>query len=501
MRFRHFPLRKPSIAVLLLCLAARPAAAHVGSPDVYYEGDAGPYHLFVTVRMPQVIPGVADIEVRGESGNMRSIEVVPMRLTGPGSKLPPAPDIAQASKDDPEFFTGSLWLMEPGALQVRITADGPKGKGELAVPVASYAQSTLPMERSLSGLLVFFMLLLTVGAISIVSSGVRDSDLAAGQSPGPANLRRSHIATAVTVVVVLGLLWVGRSWWRVEDRNSHQQISLYTPPKAQTTLEGRSKLVIQATDDDPRWARQVSMDRVIPDHNHLMHLFLISPDMGRMYHLHPDLSGGAFAQDLPAMPAGHYQVFADIVDERGFPWTLVGSANLPEITGKPMAGDDSAYSGPSLVVGAADRTVAKVPDGTLIEWERPNGPLRSGQAMEFTFEVKDENGEPVTDLQPYMGMAGHAEFVRSDFSVFAHVHPSGSVPMASLELAQQGLGGESGMPGMAMTGMTTVADPTAPIPPVVKFPYGFPRPGDYRIFVQVKRAGRVETTVFDTHVD
>ncbi len=63
------------------------------------------------------------------------------------------------------------------------------------------------------------------------------------------------------------------------------------------------------------------MGEVIPDHNHLMHLFLIElPGMNRMWHLHPTLlEGGAFADDLPEMPAGHYQVFADVVDARGFP--------------------------------------------------------------------------------------------------------------------------------------------------------------------------------------
>jgi hypothetical protein len=37
-------------------------------------------------------------------------------------------------------------------------------------------------------------------------------------------------------------------------------------------------------------------------------------------------------------------------------------------------------------------------------------------------------------------------------------------------------------------------------PSTVTFPYGFPEPGDYRIFVQVKRAGRVITGVFDATV-
>jgi len=39
-------------------------SAHVGSPDVWYEGSAGPYHVVVYVRLPGVIPGIADINVQ-----------------------------------------------------------------------------------------------------------------------------------------------------------------------------------------------------------------------------------------------------------------------------------------------------------------------------------------------------------------------------------------------------------------------------------------------------
>ncbi len=100
-----------------------------------------------------------------------------------------------------------------------------------------------------------------------------------------------------------------------------------------------------------------------------------------------------------------------------------------------------------------------------------------------------------------MGMAGHAEFVRSDLSVFAHVHPDGSVPMAAVELADATLPGKSQnvaaansteMAGMSMPGMSTSL-----LGPEVAFPYGFPKAGVYRIFVQVKYNGHIETGVFD----
>jgi hypothetical protein len=197
-------------------------------------------------------------------------------------------------------------------------------------------------------------------------------------------------------------------------------------------------------------------------------------------------------------------MYADVVDPRGYPWTLVGSIDLPEIAGQPMAGDDSAWSGGPLVTPTADSVNVAIPDGGHIVWQRPAGPLKANVPLEFRFNVQDKNGQPAIDMEPYMGMAGHAEFVRSDLSVFAHVHPAGSVSMAALELAENGTanvaGAGSSPMAMAMDMSMPMAAESGPVSPEVRFPYGFPRAGEYRIFVQIKRSGRVETGVFDAHV-
>jgi hypothetical protein len=486
-------LRVVGVLTLLLS-AALTVCAHVGSPDVYFEGDAGPYHLFVTVRAPQVIPGVAEIRVRSASGDVRSMQFVSMRLSGPGSNLPPTPDLAQQSKEDPQFFTGSLWLMESGALRVRIRVDGAKGKGEVSIPVPSFAQRTLTMDKPLKGILGLLMVFLAAGIVFIAGAAVREGNLAPGETPAPGKIRRAKLVMAITAVVVVGVLYLGRAWWGAEAGNYERGVNFFKPPSAETTLESGNRLVIRARGHDKEWPKEVKMEEVIPDHNHLMHLFLIRvPGMDRLLHLHPErIEGGAFAEELPTI-SGRYQVFADVVDKAGFPWTLVGDVNLPQIDGKPLTGDDSSWSGAPLTKPAGEASTFLLPDGGHMTWERASGPLKANTAMNFTFRVQTKEGKPAQDLEPYMGMAGHAEFVRSDMSAFAHVHPAGSVAMAALQLAQAGvLEGPPAMPG----GMAMGAQPSE-----VSFPYGFPRPGDYRIFVQIKRAGHVETGVFDARVE
>jgi hypothetical protein len=493
---------------------ALPASPHVGSPDVFVEGNAGAYKLFVTVRVPQVIPGIAEIEIRSESNNVSEIRIAPMQLTGPGSQYAPAPESAERSKDDPQFFRGTLWLMEFGSLQVRIEAEGASGKGLLAVPIPAVAQRTLSMERSLGLLLLALMIILSLAMVSIVAAAVREGDLAPGAAVPAARKSRVRLAAVVAGLVVIAVLSVGALWWKADalQYGSH----VYTPPEIGALLDrGNSgeRLILHAmpmrmSSGNPRRPSDwVDFNELILDHQHLMHLFLIrSPSMDVFWHLHPERAGSSsFTQNLPAMPAGRYQIFADVVLRNGFPVTMIGQIDLPyAVAGRPLAGDDSGTDSNAIAAEANATTEYPLPDGGRMIWEYRR-PLHAGVPLILRFRVADRSGNPAQDLEPYMGMPAHAAIIRSDGSVFAHVHPTGSVPMASFELAQAALPAspaaeDRGVPdvNMNMTGMAQRA--LGAVAPEISIPYGFPKPGLYRIFVQVKRSGRIQTASFDAAV-
>ncbi len=479
------------IPLVLLAATLPQGRAHVGSPDIFYESAAGPYRLLVTIRPPVVVPGLAEIEIRAASPEVREIHIVPLPLTGPGAKFAPTPDLARRSKEDSQFFTGSLWMMTSGSWQVKIRADGSKGAGEMSVPVPALASRTMTMQKGLGALLLVLLALLGVGAVSIMGAAVREGQLAPGVEPGPDRVRRSRVVMGITAAVVLAVIYLGNAWWNSEA-GSYGRI-LFKPLQLETAVEPGGKLELRLT--DPGWLPWRRVDDLIPDHNHLMHLYVVRlPEMDRVWHLHPEMSGpGRLAQQLPPMPAGRYQLYGDIVHENGLPETVAAEVELPEIAGQPLAGDDSGGAGPPLAQADFGRTVAQLPDGYRMVWQRGAEPLRARRPTAFRFLLEAPDGKPAEDMELYMGMPGHAAFLRSDRSVFAHVHPSGSVPMAALSLVEQAGAGD---PHAAHRMQAQAA-----LPAEVSFPYGFPRPGQYRVIVQMKRGGSIETGMFDAQVE
>jgi len=475
-----------ALGCLLAVLSGGRMAAHVGSPDVYAEGSAGPYKLFVVVRPPLVIPGVAEIEVRSSTPGVDRIRAAPIPLIGEASKHPPVADAMAKPSGDAQFFTGHLWIMRPGSWQVRFAVSGNQGSGVLSIPLAATALGTRQMQSGLGTLLGGLGILLVVGMVGIVGAAAREAQTPPGESVSPRNPKRAYVAIAIAFSVLVLCIVLGRNWWNAEAADYASNI--YKPLEMRARLAAGKVLDLQMI--DPGWLRMRKLDDFVLDHNHLMHLYAIRwPGMDVVFHLHPEMVGtGEFRLALPSIPAGNYHLYADVVHANGFPETLVASVTLPEIRGRALAEDD-AEGTPGA--NAQTRAVYKLPDGYSMQWKRPAA-LASKSPQEFTFQLLNPQGQPAKDMALYMGMVGHAAFLKSDGTVFAHVHPAGTIAMAALLMAgaQNGAGA---MAGMDMSGGSA-------IPSTVSFPYGFPSPGNYRIFVQMKHGNVVETGAFDAAV-
>jgi hypothetical protein len=485
----------------ILMMGTLPAHAHVGSPDVYADGSAGPYKLFIVVRPPTVIPGVAEIEARAETPGIDRITIAPAPLTGEAAKHPPVPDTMARPTKDAQYFTGHLWIMATGSWQIRFAVNGDKGPGELSIPLPATAMLTRRMQPGMGLLLAGLGILLVLGMVGIVGAAARDAQLTPGETPPPGSRRRAFIVMAVTfAVLVIGVV-EGNQWWKVDAADYANYV--YKPLAMSAVVDPGNTLDLKM--HDPGWAEARSLDDFVPDHNHLMHLYMIRwPEMDVVFHLHPDQTGtGEFQLALPSLPAGSYHLYADVVHANGFPETLVASLQVPYISGRQLSGDDAEGTAPTVNRGPHDPpptgNVFRLPDGYQMVWQKPNV-LAAKTPVEFTFMLLDADGKPPKDMALYMGMSGHAAFVKTDGSVFAHIHPSGTVSMAALMMANPQDRPSSDAAMKEMPGMNGMNMSSTSLPNTVSFPYGFPSPGEYRIFVQMKHGDVIETGTFDADV-
>jgi hypothetical protein len=483
-------MRKAFPILLLLALAAGPARAHVGSPNVFFDGDAGPYPVRVIVRPPAVIPGLAEVTVRLRDGRkVDGVSVQPVQYKA-GFKGAPPPDAAVQVPGAPDTWSAQLWLMRGSEYAVRVVVQGPAGPGEALVPVTAVPMKILKMDQGLGAVLVLLGLFLFGGAVSIVGAAVRESVLPPGEEADARRRTRARVLSVAAAALFALAVWGARNWWNSVDGQARQGIFKPFRIRTSTVLaEGRPALALHIQDE-----RRAEWSPLMPDHGKLMHLFLIrEPGLDAFAHLHPVMKDpDDFRAALPSLPAGTYRVYADVIHETGFPQTLVDTVKIPEGTGgPPQDPDDSWRASPPPGRSAAESALE---DGGTMTWRR--GPLTAGRETELRFEVRGPDGRPAP-LEPYMGMPSHAVIVRDnrrdDGKVFVHLHPMGTVSMAAQqafaakELEEEGKAVPVTMPAMS-AGDT------------ISFPYEFPQPGRYRLWVQVKTGGKVQTGVFDAEV-
>ena len=247
--------------LLFLLGVVLPVFAHVGSPDIFFEGKAGPYPVFVTIRPPTVIPGVAEVEVRSEAPGVSGVHATPMPMAGPGARFAPTADALSQSAQDPQFFTGSLWMMSSGSWQVRLSVDGSQGPGAIAVPVPSVARGVKTMQPGLAAVLFGLMTFLVTGLVAMAGAGAREAKLAPGAVASAPEKRRGHITMAIAGLTIAGAVWFGHKWWASSE--SEYSRNIYKPLQMTATLLPDSVLRLRLK--DPGWRAFRKTDDLIPD--------------------------------------------------------------------------------------------------------------------------------------------------------------------------------------------------------------------------------------------
>lgn len=537
------------VAIIALFLAMQ-VQAHVGSSGVLYQGQAGGYRVLVSLMPPDVIPGTANVTVYVEEGNAKKVMARPIYFRT-GDEGAPSADELSAVAGQVSQFQGVVWLMAGGASSVQITIEGDKGKSELVVPIAAISTAQREMPAGLGVLLSVLGLLLVVLLVTTIGASASDGLLKAGESLTTKQKRARLINMGVAVVACTLILYGGSSWWSswADDYKQH----LYKP------LEGKAAVVNQSgerlfqlkidTTHLLKTRQRTTLSFLIPDHGKLMHLFLVRQHtLDAFAHLHPERRDTAtFEAYLPKLPAGKYLVYADIVQRSGFTETITDTVEIPAIQGNifPKTDPEDTYvvSDPlnnpkripvdeNVVICGKPGTSTKLKDGSTVVWEgKSNVAFEAGKPYQLAFEVFDPSGKAAV-LEPYLGMNGHAAIVKSDGKVYIHLHPVGTYSMAAQQSMQSRIADTTkiyrvttspkifrdsidryvaSLKAMTpserdqllmqtMTGMNAHEMGSMKHENRIVFPYAFPKEGQYRIFLQIKRNGQVLTGIFDAIV-
>jgi hypothetical protein len=197
-------------------------------------------------------------------------------------------------------------------------------------------------------------------------------------------------------------------------------------------------------------------------HDKPYHLFVISQDMNYFQHIHPEESeDGTWSIDVTLPKPGYYQVLSDFMPSGGSSQFLA----RPLIT--------AGYTGSDLVAESAhlkpDTSPTQTVDDLTATVDFSPSPFVAGSYGHITYKLTNaKTGEPVRDLQTYLGAFGHMLIMSEDMVDYVHSHPVDSPsPDMNLEELRGG--------------------------PDVMFEGLMPKPGRYRAWTQFRYHDRILT--------
>ena len=203
-------------------------------------------------------------------------------------------------------------------------------------------------------------------------------------------------------------------------------------------------------------------------HDKLMHLIIVNKeDLSHFAHIHPklDRETGIFHIAHTFAKAGKYKMWIDVRPKDGTQQILTAFAF--NVEGEPI-------HSPAKIAHEQTRikNVHAQGQSYLIALNCEPEQLVVGRDIKMTFEIKDANRKPITDLEPLMAAGGHCVIIDADGREFLHVHPA--------EELHDGVNWRGG--------------------PSVSFLANFPKAGLYRVWGQFQHEGRLLTADFTFEV-
>jgi hypothetical protein len=184
------------------------------------------------------------------------------------------------------------------------------------------------------------------------------------------------------------------------------------------------------------------------EHEKQLHLIAVRRDFTGFQHVHPELAADGTWSTRLDLTAGQWRVYADFKPTGADPLTL---------------GTDLAVAGDYRPAPPSGESRTSVVDGYKVTL---TGDLEAGTDSRLTLSVS-RDGEPVADLQPYLGAYGHLVALRSGDLAYLHVHPDG-----------------------------TPRDGTTEPGPDVTFFAAVPSAGTYHLYLDFQHQGVVRTAAF-----
>ncbi len=206
------------------------------------------------------------------------------------------------------------------------------------------------------------------------------------------------------------------------------------------------------------------------NHEKLFHLFIVSADMNEYQHIHPELDAdGSFKVETRLPRAGLYRLHSDFFPAGGTLQVLHRELATAGYRAPRGAGAGGAKLTP-------DTSFTKTVEGMKIKLDWGGAQIVAGAFVRLRYSIADaRTGEPVRDLEPYLGAWGHTLILDADQSDYLHSHPTETLPEGAERATLRG-------------------------GPEVEFGAMFPEAGLYRIWTQFQRGGRVATVSFTIEV-